>query len=1038
MILSSLKNQRIIANAGSGKTYRLVSRYLELLKRGEPAERIIALTFTRKAAGEFLDRIFQRLREGTVAGDAESGLSAAECAAHLRQLIEKMPRLALGTLDSFFGRMVRAFPFECGLAGEITIMDGHALDLARREALDALFRGQADDEAFAAFLDLIRQQNRNSEGRNVTEALSREIDALHEGFLMTPTDRRWGEPSTIWPEGCALLTEENLPALTNSFERLVFESHADMEDEYRRHWESLFKEIRALRPGSTVPERAVKFALRALDPPAAAKDPGGFYLTVFRTKRFAFSSRERLMVASLGRGILRIELEGRLARSRALYDLVARFEQPYQELVRQAGRLTFADITGLLAAAEGAVWGGGAGRSFDRQQMDFRLDATYDHWLLDEFQDTSRLQWQALRNLVDEVVQSDTGRRSFFYVGDTKQAIYTWRGGDPWLFDEIAEHYNASGTQRIDIAEALDISRRSVPEILETVNALFDPAHLGRLQADLGFPQKTLDRWQSAWREHKPHDVTRDRGCFLWRSLEIGDEGKRETLDAEAARLISEIDPLGRGFTCGVLVQTNARAASVIEALRHAGIEARSEGRFNPCTDNDLGAALLSLLRAIAHPADTFSLRHVEMTPLWVLTGGDFEKFRLTTLRLIREQGFAGAIGQWVKNLPVTGHAFAVGRAGDFLAAAADFDSAHCGGTIDELVLALQNRSSMDDPAAGVVRVLTVHAAKGLDFDMVVLPDAGDGALASLRDDAPVYLHSEGGGGIRWGLDLPAKAVCAADPVLSVAYEKALAEDTYENLCGQYVAATRARRAVYVFSERLKESSNVKTFNRLLHESLPHGGGDFLAGNADWYREDARATPARQPLAIIALTGKPQIEARPASPSLPTVPSRRDAATLIAGNKALTTGTAVHQALALITWVDEDLPDFDSLSPAARKLVRDFLKSSAAQRLYTRPAQTHALWREQAFDVFVEGRWISGVFDRAVIYPDRAELFDYKTDTGEIGEAYREQMNLYRKSLAALTGFPREKISAFLVSVKSGRIQTVEDGGRPALAALAK
>lgn len=1025
MTLPPLKNQRIIANAGSGKTYRLVSRYLELLKRGEPAERIIALTFTRKAAGEFLDRIFQRLREGSVQGDADSGLTAAECAAHLRQLIEKLPRLALGTLDSFFGRMVRAFPFECGLAGEIMLMDAHALDLARREALDALFRNQAD-AAFAAFLDLIRQQNRNSEGRNVTEALSREIDALHEGFLMTPPDRRWGESAIIWPEGCALLAEENLPALINAFEHVVFESHADMTDEYRRHWENLFQDSRALRPGSTVPERAVKFALRALDPPATAKDPGGFYLTVFRTKRFEFSPRERPLAASLGRAILRIELEGRMARSRALYDLVARFEQPYQELVRQAGRLTFADITGLLAAAEGAVWGGGAARSFDRQQMDFRLDATYDHWLLDEFQDTSRLQWQALRNLVDEVVQSDTGRRSFFYVGDTKQAIYTWRGGDPWLFDEIAEHYNASGTQRIDTGEALDISRRSVPEILETVNTLFDPAHLGRLQAGLGFPQKTLDRWQSAWREHKPHDTTRDRGCFLWRTLEIGEEGKREILDGEAARLIREINPLARGFTCAVLVQTNARAASVIEALRSAGIVARSEGRFNPCSDNDLGAAWLSLLRALAHPADTFSLRHVEMTPLSALTGGDFDAFRPAALRVIREKGFAGAIGHWMKSLPLTGNAFAAGRAGDFLAAAAEFDASHCGGTIDELVLSLQNRSSMDDPAAGVVRVLTVHASKGLDFDMVVLPDAGDGALATLRDDAPVYLHRETGGGIRWGLDLPARPVCEADPVLRAAYEKALAEDTYENLCGQYVAATRARRAVYVLSDKLKESSTAKTFNRLLHESLPHGSGDFLAGNADWHREGLRVSTEREALEIIPLTGKPHLEAHPDSPSGKSAAVHRQAAKLLAGSQALTIGSEVHQTLARISWLDETLPASGARSPATEKLVRNFLKSEAAAQLYTRPAEMFTLWREQPFDVFVEGRWVSGIFDRVVAYPDRAEIFDYKTDEDGIAETYRDQMNLYRKSLAALTGLPVEKICAVLVSVKSGQLLPVE------------
>ena len=126
-----LKHQRIIANAGSGKTYRLATRYIELLERGVPAERIVALTFTRKAAGEFLDAIFNRLVEGsssaetarTLGAETRSGaLSASGCLAHLRQLVDKLPLLTLGTLDSFLGRILRAFSVECGLAGEVAIL----------------------------------------------------------------------------------------------------------------------------------------------------------------------------------------------------------------------------------------------------------------------------------------------------------------------------------------------------------------------------------------------------------------------------------------------------------------------------------------------------------------------------------------------------------------------------------------------------------------------------------------------------------------------------------------------------------------------------------------------------------------------------------------------------------------------------------------------------------------------------------------------------------------------------------------------------
>ena len=209
---SGLKHQRIIANAGSGKTHRLATRYIELLERGVPAERIVAFTFTRKAAGEFLDAIFKRLVEASSSAKAArvlavktgmSGLSSAGCLAHLRQLIDKLPLLTLGTLDSFFGRILRAFPFECGLAGDVAILDDHLQGVLRRQVLAEVFRHQGRNEkGFAEFLDIIRKQSRNREGRDVSGALDREIEALHERFLLTPKGKPWGDPSTIWHQKC--------------------------------------------------------------------------------------------------------------------------------------------------------------------------------------------------------------------------------------------------------------------------------------------------------------------------------------------------------------------------------------------------------------------------------------------------------------------------------------------------------------------------------------------------------------------------------------------------------------------------------------------------------------------------------------------------------------------------------------------------------------------------------------------------------------------------------------------------------------------
>lgn len=990
---SPLKNQRIIANAGSGKTYALTSRYLNLLERGEPAERIVALTFTRKAAGEFLEKIFGRLLDD----DSAEGL------ARLRGMIEMLPRLALGTLDGFFGRMVRAFPFECGLAGDVSVLDEHSLAIARRQVLDMVFRGHSEDsEAFDEFLDLIRKQNRNSEGRDVTSTLAQEIEALHERYLLTPPEVVWGQPEAIWPNGSPFLDAPEVFMLVDAFARAIPECE---DPAYRERWEDLLHDLRETREGSPVGDAPLKLAFQAIDPPADKS--GGFYLKVHGNKRFVFSPESRSLVVSLGRAILRIELISHLKRSEALFDLVGRFERPYRSLVRDAGQLTFGDITGLLASAGGAVWGGHMLQPLDRQAIDFRLDATYDHWLLDEFQDTSRLQWLAVQNLVDEVVQSDTGRRSFFYVGDTKQAIYTWRGGDPRLFDEISDFYNQSGTDRIDTSESLDISRRSVREILDAVNSLFAPDHLRPLAEELAMPKETVDRWSGAWRDHKPH--TRESGCVVWRQI---DEGSPEALDKETARLIAELAPTSRGLSCAVLVRTNSRVTSVIEALRAADIEARSEGRFCPCSDNDLGAALLSLFRAVAHPADTLSLRHVKMTPLRPIV--EERDFPLGVLRRLRRDGFAGTVAFWLAGLP--SNAFSTGRSHEFLQACTDFDALRgAAGTIDEFTQFAQTFVSVEDPADGAVRVLTIHASKGLDFDMVVLPDLEGLALASRRREAPVHLQADASGRVQWGMELPPQKICDADPVLSAAAAEVLAADCYEHLCLYYVALTRAKRGMYLLSSKQKQSSVRRDFNRLLHATFTPEDSTYVSGDPNWHTtaKAPEKTTIERPLT--PLPGIPHAEL------LPDFPSHRLALQPFGAGEALALGTEAHEVLATMTWSDEPMPALDEASAQTRTLLKKFLKSAAAKEIFTRPAGATDLWREQPFDVLLEGRWISGVFDRVVFANGCAEILDYKTGGEDLAATYGEQMDLYRRSLAVLCGMPMDAITTSLVDLRSGK-----------------
>ena len=170
-----IPHRLLLASAGSGKTYRLTNRFIQILARDpDPApERIVALTFTRKAAGEFLDSILRKLAGASLDADRAGELGEkigakdfdrAEALELLRLLAGRLDRLGLGTLDSFFARLVGAFPFELGLAGGFRIVDGHELSIAKGKALGAVFDGDPGSRSSEAFLQAFKLATFGNEG----------------------------------------------------------------------------------------------------------------------------------------------------------------------------------------------------------------------------------------------------------------------------------------------------------------------------------------------------------------------------------------------------------------------------------------------------------------------------------------------------------------------------------------------------------------------------------------------------------------------------------------------------------------------------------------------------------------------------------------------------------------------------------------------------------------------------------------------------------------------------------------------------------
>ncbi len=1077
--MKRLPHEMILASAGSGKTYALTNRYVRLLAGGAEPERIVALTFTRKAAGEFFEEILKKIARAAGSDEAAkrlgeeievAGLGAEDFRCMLRAMVDAMPRLSLGTLDGFFARVVRSFPLELGLSGEFAIMEEATARRERRRVLRGMFAAAGEpDEAQREFIEAFKRATFGVEEKRLARVLDGFLDDHGDTFLSAPEKEKWGEPAGIWPDGNAwLAAAERRDAAANELRAAL--PWATLNEGQRMRLDDFFAALPEWSPGAPLPDAVsylVKNAFKVWDELGAATDVAEI---VIERKKVALDARARAALVELVAGIAGAELARRLEMTRGLFAVLRGYERSYHEAVRRAGRLTFADVLRLLLPATGAPALSAGGGDDARLMIDWRLDAKFDHWLLDEFQDTSFAQWSVLRSLIDEAVQDPEGRRSLFYVGDVKQAIFAWRGGDPKLFREIFDYYNGAEAGAIE-ERRLDESYRSGPAVLAMVNQVFgDAAALG-----VSVPTAAAEAWAREWRTH----VSAKPELGGWAELRHAeDEGARF---AETLAILRETGAAARGLEVAVLVRDNRTAAALADYLRREGpIAAVAESDLWVATDNPLTCALLALVRAAAHPGDRLAQEHLNMTPLGALLAeeglGAADALTMRVLGEIHEDGFAATLERWLRKLTAarageTGgglDAFSAERGRLLVGLAAEFDESGSRDVAEFLEFA-ERFTVRDAESAGVVRVMTIHKSKGLGFDLVILPDLEGKTLAARRDGLAVQRAADRS--VEWVLELPAKVFAERDPVLAAHIETAEAEAAYENLCLLYVAMTRAKRAMYIITEPIAAKATSRNFPRLLREAL---GDTWSSGEARWYEaigvvnadvtgnaDAATATaPARMGEGKGAGLGEGEGEGEGAgevedvvlSDDLRAVrrPARTPSAlkagsvegvTLFAleGRGAVAFGAAVHERLAEIEWsgptADGLAAEWEAHGGVAQSEAAACLRAEELRGVWERPVAENAdVWRERAFEVVLDGEWVTGVFDRVVVTRSadgravRATVFDFKTDriepgVGLAGVAARHagQLGLYRRVVAMLTQLELADVGAEVVLTRVRR-----------------
>ncbi|MDZ7619654.1 MAG: UvrD-helicase domain-containing protein, partial [Patescibacteria group bacterium] len=429
-------NLVIRASAGTGKTFQLSNRFIGLAAAGEPLDAILASTFTRKAAGEILDRVLTRL-----AGAALDAAKLAELNQHVQGepitrdaclrlvagMVRRLHRLRVGTLDSFFVQIAQSFGLELGLPPGWQIVDEIDDAAMRAEAVRRVVARESTGDAS----ELMHLLHKGQASRSVAEEISMLVKDLYGAYVDAPAAAWQTVPRRKPLAPAELQAAIDAAAAVNlgADKRMISARDGDLDRAGVEDWDA--------------------FVAKGLAAKILADEPEYYRKPIPDDLLAAY----RPLVEQAKAAIL-----GRLAnQTEGTYRLLDRFDAVYRRLKIARQAIRFDDVTRMLAGADLA------GRL---DEVVYRLDAPVAHLLLDEFQDTSPQQWRVLRPFARESVRADA-RRSFFCVGDVKQAIYGWRGG-------VAEIFDTLDNELTDLArEELTRSFRSAPAVIDVVNRVF-------------------------------------------------------------------------------------------------------------------------------------------------------------------------------------------------------------------------------------------------------------------------------------------------------------------------------------------------------------------------------------------------------------------------------------------------------------------------------------------------------------------------------------------------------------------------------------
>jgi ATP-dependent exoDNAse (exonuclease V) beta subunit len=826
------------ASAGSGKTYALVKEYLKIIltaHKNDAYRNILAITFTNKAVHEMKSRIVGSLSEFAkdepnpkasdlmhdLAVDAQLSIIQIKTKSQqiIKHIIHNYAAFDISTIDKFTHKVIRAFAHDLGLpmTFEVTLDTENLLI----EAVDAIIAQAGEDETLTKLL----------------------IDFTME---KTDDDKSWDISREILETGRLVLNENNRNEITHFHDKSISDFIA-VKEKLVQVCKDLEKENATLASEllSLIDKNGIdlKSFSRGTFPNHLQSIADG----KFNSKNKMFREFEDIAINKTAKDRALIEnIIPDLLQT--LAEIYKKFEKRnfYKAFLKNITPLSLLNtVSNELAKIQNeqnvlsiTEFNAIIHREIQNQPAPFiyeRLGERYRHFFIDEFQDTSEMQWQNLIPLIDNALsgQDDSGQKgTLMIVGDPKQSIYRWRGGKAEQFIELSKDQNPFNNPDKKL-EHLDKNYRSYSQVIEFNNDFFQLMSNEFSNAD----------YRDLYENHSRQKINNKVGGYVNVSFlpeiqeQEGDD--EEVLDKTAQYVLATLNTIQKVIKEGfeykdivILTRKRSQGIAVANYLTEQSIPLLSSETLMIKNATEV-RLIIHILKYLKNSSDLESkanfLQYLAQnkqneTPVhdFIAKGMElkeevaFEKWLENcnielSFQNIRKKSLYESVEIIISKFLKTNENLEMLTLGTayvqyFLDIVLERDVRNQAGVSDFLNYWDKNSEKFSIPSpegTNAVRIMTIHKSKGLEFPVVIMPFAEEDYNRKPKDK--LWLNSE-----EQDFDMPKVLVDNSSAIeefgeeASAVYNLKKQEELLDNINVLYVALTRAEEQLYIISQNVK------------------------------------------------------------------------------------------------------------------------------------------------------------------------------------------------------------------------------------------